>query len=140
MRHLVLTAALVLVPALAIATPQSNEASQASAASLEASANVPKAALEALSAGGRFVIKSVEASGHGASVVIEAVGEGVSNGVRFSVNVSREVLERGGIAVGASVVVTVIASGYLLSGADGRPFAYVPNERARALIHEQQIS
>ncbi len=139
MRCLLLVAALTLAPA-AFAAPQSNEASEASAASLQASANVPKAALEALSAGGRFVIKSVEASGHGVSVVIEAVGEGVSDGVRFSVNASREVLERGGVAVGMSVFVTVIASGYLLSGADGRPFAYVPNERARALIHDAQVS
>lgn len=126
---------MLLLAAPSHADAQSQHASHQSQLSLGASAEVPLAALHALSAGGKFVVTAVEASANGVSVTIESIGEGVS----FVVQASAEKTAQIALGAGIVVMVSVIASGYLLSHAD-EVFAYIPNERARELLHSREIA
>lgn len=130
----ILAALLLATPFSAFTAPQSNQASEASALSLELSGEASEATALALSAGGRFVVKSLEASGETVVLVLEKVGTGVSHVVRVS---SRAVVGTG-LVVSGTVVVSVVLGGYLLSH-EGRVFAFVPDPRVRKMIHSQEI-
>ncbi|MDO5609543.1 MAG: hypothetical protein Q4G62_01965 [Pseudomonadota bacterium] len=136
MKTTVALASLILLLAVpGHADAQSQHASHQSQLSLGASAEVPLAALHALSAGGKFVVTAVEASANGVSVTIESIGEGVS----FVVKASAEKTAQIALAVGIVITVSVIVPGYLLSHA-GEVFAYVPNPRARTMLHSREIA
>lgn len=117
------------------ATVQSDAASRQSEASLSASLEVPAAMAMALSEGGRFVVSAVEASGTAAAVTVSAVGHGAS----AAIVVSSETVRRLGIAAGSAVVVTAVATGWILSVA-GESLCYVANTAVRPYLHSRRIA
>lgn len=118
------------------AAVQSDALSRQSAASLDASVEVPAAAATALSQGAAFSVAAIEASGHATAVTLSAVGAGTSIVVKLSAAQARDL----GLSVGASVIVTAVAAGWLISDAAGRVFCFVPDERARKHLHSRRLS
>jgi hypothetical protein len=131
----------VVVAALPAALPahaavQSDGASRQSATSLDASVEVPVAAAHALSEGAKFSVTAIEASGNAVAVTVSAVGAGASLVVKLSAEQARTL----GLSVGASVVITAVAAGWLISDAAGHVFCFVPDERARRHLHSRRLS
>lgn len=140
-RLLLLATTAVAVIALPAGMParaaaQSDAASRQSATSLDASVEVPVAAANALSQGAKFFVAAVEASGKTVAVTVSAAGVGTSLVVKLSAEQARDL----GLSVGASVIVTAVAAGWLISDAAGRVFCFVPDERARKHLHSQRMS
>ena len=100
-----------------------------------ASALVAYGSLSTLAASGTVVVDSIEAAGD-ASVVVLA---GASNVGQAAVRLSGRAAREASLAVGASVNVVAISSGYLLVAA-GKVLAFVPNEMGRALLHHSRTS
>lgn len=119
----------------AFAAVQSDGLSRQSELSLNASVEVPVAAARALSAGAKFSVAGVEASAEGVTLTVSAVGLGTS----FAVVLSAQAVKQLGLKVGQALTVSAVAGGWLLSGTDGDPFCFIPNERARALMHSERI-
>lgn len=139
-RLLLLAAACVAAIALPAGRParaavQSDAASRQSAASLDASVEVPAAAAQALSEGARFSVAAIEASGSAVAVTVSAAGAGASLVVKLSAEQARNL----GLAVGVSVVVTAVAAGWLISDAAGHAFCFVPDARARRHLHSRKL-
>lgn len=130
---LFLLAALAGAPAWA--AMQSHEASRASGASLAASAAVPVAAVEALSAGAAFLVEGLEASSQSVAITVSAVGVGASLVVYLAV----ETVRRLGIVAGTAVSVTVVATGWVLSVA-GESLCFIASDGTRRHIHSHRIS
>ncbi|QWP78863.1 hypothetical protein J5226_10915 [Lysobacter sp. K5869] len=120
----------------ASAAVQSDAASRQSAASLDASVEVPAAAAHALSQGAKFSVVAVEASGRAVAVTLSAAAVGTS----LVVTLSAEQASKLGLAVGASVVVAAVGAGWLISDAAGHVFCFVPDERARKHLHSRRLS
>lgn len=140
-RLLLLAMASVAVIALPAGRPasaavQSDAASRQSATSLDASVEVPVAAAHALSQGAEFSVVAVGASGQAVAVTLSAAAAGTS----LVVKLSAEQAGKLGLSVGASVVVTAVAAGWLISDAAGRVFCFVPDERARRHLHSHRLS
>lgn len=85
-------------------------------------------------AGATLVVKSVEASATGVVCVLERA----SDGARVSIQMAHRDAARFGAAVGASVAVSVMASGILLVKA-GEAVVYIPNALGRALTHHERL-
>lgn len=119
----------------AFAAVQSDGLSRQSELSLNASVEVPAAAARALSAGAAFSVAGVEASAEGVTLTVSAVGIGTS----FAVTLSAQAAKRLGLRVGQALTVSAVAGGWLLSGADGGALCFIPDERARALMHSERI-
>ncbi|MGO1002104.1 hypothetical protein [Lysobacter sp. CA196] len=119
----------------AFAAVQSDGLSHQSELSLNASVEVPVAATHALSAGAKFSVAGVEASAKGVTLTVSAVGFGTS----FAVVLSAQAVKQLGLRVGQALTVSAVAGGWLLSGADGNPFCFIPNEPARTLMHSERI-
>lgn len=117
------------------AAGQSSAVSRQSEASLAASVEVPVAAAHALSQGARFSVTALGASAQGVAVTVSAAGAGASFVVVLSAKAARDL----GLSVGAAVVVSTVAAGWLVSDAAGRAICFVPDSRARALMHSQRI-
>jgi hypothetical protein len=117
------------------AAGQSTAASRQSEVSLDASVEVPAAAAHALSEGARFSIAAVDASAHGVAVTLSAIGTGASLAVKLSAEQARDL----GLSVGAVVVVTAVATGWLVSTAAGRLIAFIPDERTRRHMHSRKL-
>lgn len=131
---------LMLLSCLAGAAPAaeprgSTDLSNASALVAEGSATVAYGSLSTLAASGTVVVDSIEAAGD-ASVVVLA---GASNVGQAAVRLSGRAAREASLAVGASVNVVAISSGYLLVAA-GKVLAFVPNEMGRALLHHSRTS
>ena len=140
-RLLLLAAACVAAIALPAGRParaavQSDAASRQSATSLDASVQVPVAAAHALSQGAEFSVTAIQASGNAVAVTVSAVGAGTSLVVKLSAQQARNL----GLSVGASVVITAVAAGWLISDAAGHVFCFVPDERARKHLHSRRLS
>lgn len=140
-RLLLLATTAVAVIALPAGTParaaaQSDAASRQSATSLDASVEVPVAAANALSQGAKFSVAAIEASGKAVAVTVSAAGAGTSLVVKLSAEQARDL----GLSVGASVIVTAVAAGWLISDAAGHVFCFVPDERARKHLHSRRVS
>ena len=118
----------------AFAATQSDAASRQSDASLAASVDVPIAMAEALSAGAEFSVTALEASGGAMALTVSAVGAGASAVVMVSAEVARAL----GIAVGTVVVVTAVATGWILSVA-GESLCFVANALARPHLHSRRL-
>ncbi|WP_147300553.1 hypothetical protein [Lysobacter silvisoli] len=118
----------------AFAAVQSDAVSRQSEASLNASVEVPVAVSLALSEGAKFSVTAVGASAQGVAVTVSAVGVGAS----FVVYLSAEAAKELGLRAGQAVVVSAVAAGWLLS-VDGHKLCFVPNERARSLLHSRPI-
>lgn len=117
------------------AAGQSNAVSRQSEASLNASVEVPIAAAHALSQGAKFSVTAVGASAQGVAITVSAVGAGASFVVVLSAKAARDL----GVSVGAAVLVSSVAAGWLISDAAGRAICFVPDDRARVLMHSERI-
>ncbi len=84
--------------------------------------------------GSTLVVKSVEASARGVVCVFERA----SDGARVSVEIVGRSAANIGVVAGATVSVTVIASGALISAA-GEAIAFFPNALGRALSHHERM-
>lgn len=118
------------------AAVQSDALSRQSEASLDASVEVPVAAANALSQGAKFSVTGVEASAKGVAVTISAAGLGTS----FIVGLSAEAAKNLGLKVGAAVIVTVVAAGWLISDGHLNVICFVPNDRAREMTHSDRMT
>ena len=88
-----------------------------------------------LSAGTTLSIVAVELSVAGTTYVVERV----SDGVRSTLRLSGQVAGGMSLAVGTAVVVSTLATGAVLS-ADGRAFAFIPNDIGAALLYNERIT
>ena len=77
---------------------------------------------------GSIVVTGVQASADGVVWFVETVVDGVKGSIRVPA-----------MAVGTVVVVTVVATGMLLSAA-GHVIAFIPNEIGRSLSYNQRVS
>ena len=112
-----------------------SEVSEASALSMLPMA-VSIAAPSMLLAGGAVLtIVSVQASAAGTVWVLERA----SDGARATLHFSGHVAQGAALSVGGAVMVTALASGYVLSAA-GNAIAFIPNELGRALLHNERIT
>ncbi|MEF3082780.1 hypothetical protein V3391_11250 [Luteimonas sp. SMYT11W] len=130
--------ALLLVGSLfgcGAAFAQSNAMSRQSDASLLASVQVPVAMTEALSAGGRFSITALEASGDTVMLTVSGVGLAAS----AVIVVSAELVRRLGIVAGTAIVAVAVSGGWILSAA-GEGIAFVADALTRPFIHSMRIS
>lgn len=129
---------LLLCTTLLLALPvraQSDAASQASAASLEALSEIPPAALALVVEGARFSVTALHPVGDAIHVVLTASASGAS----FALEVSAATVEALGLAVGTIVTTTAVAAGHLLRvGAE--VIAFVPSAAAEALLHRRELS
>ncbi|TXK65755.1 hypothetical protein [Alkalisalibacterium limincola] len=96
---------------------------------------VPFAALHALAEGARFSVTAVRFSGEVALVTLSAAVEGSAMVVEVSARLARDL----GLAAGAAVTASVVATGWILSVA-GEALAYVADEATRPLVHSRRIS
>jgi len=89
----------------------------------------------ALSVGGAVLtVKAVEASADGTVYLLERASDGAQASVRLMDRGARAV----SVATGASVEVSVIGTGVLLSAA-GEVLAFIPNAIGRALLHDERL-
>jgi hypothetical protein len=90
----------------------------------------------ALSASGTvLIVKTVESTARGTVLVLERV----SDGARVSLEIVGDGLAAASVAVGATITVSVIAAGCILSSA-GDVIAFVPNKLGQSLLHNQQVT
>ncbi len=108
--------------------------STASEISAFASVIVVLGTVEALGSAGNLVVESVEKTGD----VVTVVFKGMANASRTAVKGSAAVLGQGSLAVGASVNVVTMASGFALVSA-GQVIAFFPNEAGKGLIHQSRL-
>ncbi|KRA78893.1 hypothetical protein ASD78_19560 [Lysobacter sp. Root667] len=87
-----------------------------------------------MSEGAKFSVTGVAASAQGLAVTVSAVGVGASFVVYLSAQAAKEL----GLHIGQAVAVSAVAAGWLLSSG-GHTLCFVPNERARELLHSQRI-
>ncbi len=85
-------------------------------------------------AGATLVVKSVEASAKGVVCVLERA----SDGARVSLEFAGRSVATAGMSVGATMSVTIIASGAIVTGA-GEAIAFIPNAIGRALTHNERM-
>ncbi|QYF92221.1 hypothetical protein KY495_15815 [Massilia sp. PAMC28688] len=88
---------------------------------------------EALSAAGTAVVESVEKTGDVVTVVLK----GASNASRTAIRGSGAVLGKASLAVGGTVEILTMSSGYALIAA-GDVIAFLPNEAGKALMHQSR--
>ena len=86
-------------------------------------------------AGAVLVVKTVESSARGTVYVLERA----SDGARVSIEVDGRGAAGVSVVAGASVVVSVVSAGVLLSAA-GEVLAFVPNALGRALLHSERLT
>ncbi len=84
---------------------------------------------------GSVVVTGVEASAEGTVWIVENVADGVTGSIRFA----GRVVGATALAVGTVIVVTVVATGMVLSTA-GHVIAFIPNEIGRTLSYNQRVS
>ena len=128
-----LCAALVLIgTGAAQAHPSTlSEASVLSALPVALSVAGPASVLVA---GSVLTVVSVAAVAQGTLIVLERA----SDGARASLVLGSQLGAGLSFAAGTAVVVTAMASGWLISAA-GTVIAFVPNELGRALLHNERV-
>ena len=119
------------------AIAQSNHVSDASAASLDASAEVPVAVYDALKAGAHFAVTGVQASAHGTVVTISVAPAFGSILLAGLVEPDYNLLSG---SPRTSVGTALVVSGGLLLMVGGLAIAFLPEPSARAHIHGRRIS
>jgi len=125
-------AAALAVHNVAHAQSASTELSEASLVPIAISVALPVVLVAGV---GSIVVTGVEASAEGTVWIVESVADGVKGSIRFAGKVTGAVL----VAVGTVVVVTVVATGMVLSTA-GHVIAFIPNEIGRTLTYSQRVS
>ena len=112
------------------------DASAASALSLSLPVAVVASAPVAILAGGVVLtVVAVQASAVGTVWVLERASDGARVVLRFS----GQVAHGASAAVGASVMVTAMSAGVLLSAA-GELLCFVPNQIGASLLHNERIA
>lgn len=86
-------------------------------------------------AGATLVVKAVEVTASGTLYLLERA----SDGVQVSVRVASRAASSAAIGVGALVVVSVTATGVVLSTV-GEVLAFIPNELGRALLYNERVT
>ena len=131
-----LLCSIVLAASLAAQAARAHpEVSEASALSMLPVA-VSVAAPSMLIAGGAVLtVVSIQASATGTVWVLERA----SDGARATLHLSGHIAQGAALSVGGAVMVTAIASGWVLSAA-GQALALIPNELGRALLYNERIT
>jgi 4-hydroxybenzoate polyprenyltransferase len=88
-----------------------------------------------LVAGAAFTVVAIQTVAEGTVWVLERA----SDGARFSVQFGSEAAGALSVGIGASVVTTAVAAGWVLSAA-GEVVAFIPNELGRALLHNERVT
>jgi hypothetical protein len=88
---------------------------------------------EALSGAGKVVVESVEKTGDAVTVVLK----GASDASRTAIKGTGKALGKASLAVGSTVEIVTMASGYALM-ASGDVIAFLPNEAGSALLHQSR--
>ena len=86
-------------------------------------------------AGAVLVVKTVESTARGTVYVLERA----SDGARASIEILGKAIAGASMLAGASVVVTVVSAGVVLSAA-GEAIAFIPNALGRALLHNERLT
>lgn len=87
-----------------------------------------------LVAGAALSVVSVTALADGTLIVLERAADGA----RASVLLASGVAGGLSVAAGTMIVITALATGWLLS-ATGQVIAFIPNELGRALLHNERV-
>jgi hypothetical protein len=111
------------------------DASEASALSLLPVAVSVTAPVALLAGGAALTVVSVQASTVGTVWVLERASDGARATLHFSGHVAQGAV----LSAGGAIMVTALASGWVLSAA-GQAIAFVPNELGRALLHNERIT
>ncbi len=127
--------ALTMAAVLPAARAHGPTASDASALSLLPVAVSVAAPALVLSGGVVLTVVAVEASAAGTVWVLERA----SDGARLSVTLASAAAGGASLAVGAGVVVSAVATGWVLSAA-GRAIAFIPNEVGAALVYNERVT
>lgn len=123
------------LPASAAGQQGSTHLSNASEALANGSAVVATGSLLTVAAAGSVVVASVEVVGDASVVVLTSAVDGSKATVRLSGQAARGASN----AVGASVEMVALSTGYLLVTA-GRVLAFVPNEIGKSLLHNSRVA
>lgn len=84
-----------------------------------------------LAGGATFFVSAVEVSADGSVWVLERASDGARASMRFAGQVLT--------ASGTAVLVTAVATGWVLSSA-GTAIAFIPNQIGRSLLHHERIT
>ena len=84
--------------------------------------------------GTKLVVKGVKASAKGTVLLLESA----SDGAAASIELAGGALGASAASVGTTLLVSVIATGVLLSAA-GEVVAYVPNQVGKALLYNERL-
>lgn len=128
------TASAILIASAPAAWAHS-EVSEASALSLLPVAVSVAAPVALLAGGAVLTVVSVQASAVGTVWVLERASDGMRATLHFSGHMAHGAL----LSAGGAIMVTALASGWVLSAA-GQAIAFVPNELGRALLHNERIT
>ena len=126
------TTAMALTTAIGAEAQSSTELSGASLVPVAISVALPVVLVAGV---GSIVVTGVEASAEGTVWIVENVADGVKGSICFA----GRVVGAAAIAVGTVIVVTVVATGMVLSTA-GQVIAFIPNEIGRTLSYNQRVS
>lgn len=132
---LFLAGAVCLAPSIPTKA-QSNRVSEASAASLEASVQVPLAIFDALKAGGRFTLTGVQASAEGTVLVISVAPAVGSLLLTAMIEPGYDLLSA---SPRTSAGTVLVVSGGLLLMLGHTAIAFLPDPSTRPLIHSRRI-
>ena len=110
----------------------STELSEASLVPVAISVALP---IVLVAGAGSIVVTGVEASAEGTVWIVENAADGVKGSICFAGRVAGAAA----VAVGTVIVVTVVATGMVLSTA-GHVIAFIPNEIGRSLSYNQRVS
>lgn len=86
-------------------------------------------------AGALLVVKAVEKTARGTLYVLERA----SDGAQASIEIVGKGVAGASMVVGASVIVSVVSAGVILSAA-GEAVAFIPNALGRALLHNERLT
>jgi hypothetical protein len=85
--------------------------------------------------GAVLTVVAVEAAATGTVLLLESA----SDGARATLHLSGHVAQGAVLSIGGAVLVTAVASGWVLSVA-GQAIAFIPNEIGRALLYNERIT
>ena len=132
-RNIILAiAAALAVHAAGHAESTASEVSEASVIPVAISVALPVVLVAGV---GSVVVTGVEASAEGTVWIVENVADDVKGSICFA----GKAVGASAVAVGTVVVVTVVATGMVLSAA-GHVIAFIPNEIGRSLSYNQRVS
>jgi hypothetical protein len=133
---------MLIVGALCAALTATSPAAQAHGDLSDASAlsllpvAVSVAAPSAVLVGGAVLtVVAVQASATGTVLLLERASDGARATLHFSGHVAQGAV----LSIGGAVLVTAVASGWVLSAA-GQAIAFIPNEIGRALLYNERIT